>query len=139
MWRCRLDGVELREHVDAVQPAVDAVRQRDVDQAVLSGHRHGRLGAVLGQRVQTRALTPAKYQGDDVFHSLSLADFLCRERDRDRQTIHCSGIRPGGKRWKEGRHVLPVRSKCRRWSAYYRKDRNSALTLDGKTFRLGEL
>ena len=61
------DRVELREHVEAVQPAVDAVRQRDVDQPILAGHRHRRLRAVLGQRIQPRALSAAEHQGDTFF------------------------------------------------------------------------
>ncbi len=44
-------GIELREHVDAVQAAVDAVGDGDVDEAILSGHGNGRFGTDLGQRV----------------------------------------------------------------------------------------
>ena len=49
------DGVELRQHIDPVQAAVDAVRHRDIDQAVLARQRHGRLGPVQSQRQQARA------------------------------------------------------------------------------------
>lgn len=45
------DRVELREHVNPVQPAVDAIRQGNVNQAVLAGQRHGRLRSILRQRI----------------------------------------------------------------------------------------
>ena len=38
--------LKLREHVDPVHAAVDAVRQRNVDQPILAGQRHGRLRAI---------------------------------------------------------------------------------------------
>ena len=43
---------ELREHVDPVEPAVDAVGQRDVDQPVLGRQRHRRLRADFRERIQ---------------------------------------------------------------------------------------
>ena len=46
--------VELREDVDALEIRVDAVRNRNVHQAVLARQRHGRLGPFLGQREQAR-------------------------------------------------------------------------------------
>ena len=55
------DRVELRQHVAAVQAAVDAVRQGDVDQTIFSGHRNRGLGTVLGQRIQPRALSAAEH------------------------------------------------------------------------------
>ena len=65
------DRVELRQHVAAVQAAVDAVRQGDVDQPILARHRHGRLGAVLGQRIKPRALSAAEHQGHNVSHAIT--------------------------------------------------------------------
>ena len=52
-------GVELGEQVDAPQAGVDAVGDGDIDQAILAGQRHRRLGALLGQREQARALPAA--------------------------------------------------------------------------------
>ena len=49
--------LKLREHVDLVDAAVEAVGERDVDQAVLAGQRHRRLGAVRGERLQSSAAT----------------------------------------------------------------------------------
>ena len=65
------DRVELREHVDAVQPAVDAVRERNVDQPILAGQRHGRLRAILGQRIEPRAAAAAENNSDNISHDSS--------------------------------------------------------------------
>jgi len=67
------DGVELGEHVDAVQPAVDAVRQGNVDQAILRGDGHGRLGTELGQWIESGTPPAAENQSDYVSHELSAA------------------------------------------------------------------
>ena len=64
--------LELREHVDLVDLAVDAVRERDVDQPILAGQRHGRLGAVGRQRQQPRAAPAAQNYRHDVFHGSCL-------------------------------------------------------------------
>jgi hypothetical protein len=55
--------VELREQVDALEVGVDAVGDRDVDQAILARQRHRGLGAFLGQREQARALAAAHDDG----------------------------------------------------------------------------
>ena len=47
--------------------AVDAVRDRNVDQAIFTGDRHGRFRAHFGQRVQARAASAAENQNDNVF------------------------------------------------------------------------
>src|SRR5205085_5716272 len=62
------DGEELREDVDAVEVAVDAVGDRDVDQAVLAGDGHGGLGTVFGERVEAGAAAAAEDQAEDVAH-----------------------------------------------------------------------
>src|SRR5439155_943764 len=49
------DGEELRQDVHAVEAAVDAVADRDVDEAVLAGNGDGRFAAHLRQRVESRA------------------------------------------------------------------------------------
>ena len=78
------DGQELREDVDAVEVAVDAVGDRDVDQAVLAGDGHGGLGAVFGERVEAGAAAAAEDQAEDVAHGRG---GLVRER--------AAGGRPG--------------------------------------------
>jgi hypothetical protein len=49
-------GIKLRQNVDAPEPGIDAVGNRDVHQPVFSRQRHRWLGAVLGQRKEPRAL-----------------------------------------------------------------------------------
>ena len=46
-------GVELREHKDFSNIAVDTVADRDIDQAVVSPEWHSWLSTLLGERVQT--------------------------------------------------------------------------------------
>ena len=70
--RCRgcgveADRVELREHENLVDAAVDAVGKRDVDEAILAGERDGGLGAVVGERLEARAATATEDDSDDVF------------------------------------------------------------------------
>ena len=62
------DGIELGQHVDAVQSAVDAVGQGDVDQPVLARQRHGGLRSHLGQRIESRATSAAQHQRHDLLH-----------------------------------------------------------------------
>ena len=57
--RCR---VVLSQNEDAHDIRVDAVRHRDVYEAILAAERHGRLGAQAGQREQ--ALADAAAQND---------------------------------------------------------------------------
>ena len=64
------DRVELGKHVAAVQPAVDAIRQGDVDQPVFTRHRHGRFGAVFRQWIEPRPLSAAEHQSEHVFHAV---------------------------------------------------------------------
>src|SRR5512135_1873768 len=49
------DRIELGEHGDAVNAGVDAVGNGDIDQAVLTGHGHSWLGALLGKRIEAAA------------------------------------------------------------------------------------
>ena len=56
-------GVELRQHEDALEAGVQAVADRDVDQAVLAAERHGRLRAHVRQREEARAAPAAENQG----------------------------------------------------------------------------
>ncbi len=52
-------GVELREHVNLAQPAVEAVADRDVHEAVFARERHRRLAPLLGQGKEPRATAAA--------------------------------------------------------------------------------
>ena len=53
------DRLELREDVDPVDFAVDAVRDRDVDEAIFAGERHGGFRAVGGEGKEARASSAA--------------------------------------------------------------------------------
>jgi hypothetical protein len=52
--------VELGQAVDLVDVAVEAVADRDVNEAVVSAQWHSRLGALLGQGVKTRTSTSSQ-------------------------------------------------------------------------------
>ena len=56
--------VELREQKNAIDARVEAVADRDVDQAVLARQRHRRFAALLGQRIKARALSAAHDDGE---------------------------------------------------------------------------
>jgi hypothetical protein len=55
-------GLVLRQHADAAQAGVDAVAEREVDDARLSGERHGRLGAPVGELLQPGAAPAGQHQ-----------------------------------------------------------------------------
>ena len=54
----------LREHADAPHPGVQAVGQREIDDAELAAEVHGRLGAPVGQMRQARPAAAGEYQAD---------------------------------------------------------------------------
>ena len=68
------DRVELGHHVDPLHATVDAVRQRHVDDPVLTGERDGRFRAITGQRIKPGAPTTAQNQGQHVLdtHAVKL-------------------------------------------------------------------
>ena len=62
----------LREHADGVYAGVDAVGKREINDTILSAKRNCRLGELLGQRVQTRALAACQDHCDHFFsHKIS--------------------------------------------------------------------
>ena len=61
-------GLVLGQDEDAAQVAVDAVGQGEVDDAVESAERDGRLGTVARQRVQAGALAARQDQRQHVGH-----------------------------------------------------------------------
>jgi len=76
-------AVELGQHIDASDRAIDAVRDRDIDQTVLAGDRYGRLGTVARQGKQPGTLTATEDDGNGVFrmqlaHSSDLMDCFAR-------------------------------------------------------------
>ena len=59
-------GIELREHVDAAQPGIDAIGDRDIDEAIFARERHGRFRALLGQRKEAGARAAAHDDGQRI-------------------------------------------------------------------------
>ena len=58
----------LGEDEDPAQAGVDAVGERDVDDAVVSAKGHGRFGAIAGQRKEPFAGSARKQYSERVFH-----------------------------------------------------------------------
>ena len=65
-------GVELRQHEDALEAGMQAVADRDVDQAVLARERNRGLRSHVGQREEARAAPAAENQGQDVIHVVNI-------------------------------------------------------------------
>ena len=70
MPSCQGLALELNQDVDGEDPAVDQVRQGEVDDAVLGGEIDGGLGPVPRQRHQPLPLPPCK---NDPQHSSVLS------------------------------------------------------------------
>jgi hypothetical protein len=70
---------ELRQYHDAAQTAVDAVRQREVDDAVQPAEGHGGLCAITRERLEARALAAGKYESQNVVHA-QLLEFAGAQR-----------------------------------------------------------
>ena len=71
----------LREHANAVQAGVEAVRQHKINDAVFATHVNGRLGAVVGQGLQPGAAPTRQHQGNGLAHRLvRVTDFHERPR-----------------------------------------------------------
>jgi hypothetical protein len=60
----------LRDHRHAPDAGVQAVRQREVDDAELAAEVHGRLGAPVGQLLQAGAASAGQHQGDGATDQL---------------------------------------------------------------------
>ena len=60
--------VELRQHEHPLQAGVQAVADRNVDEAILAADRYGRLGAHVGQRIEPCAAPPSQNQRKHVVH-----------------------------------------------------------------------
>src|SRR5262249_23627828 len=58
----------LREHENPPQAAVEAVGEREIDDAVDTTERHGRLGPVARQRAEPRSLSSCQNDGQDILH-----------------------------------------------------------------------
>ena len=58
--------VELRQQEDAVDPRIQAIADRDIDQPVFAGQGHRRLAPFLGEGIEARASAAAH---DDCEHT----------------------------------------------------------------------
>src|SRR4030095_2654807 len=58
-------ALELGQDVDRVDARIDEVAEDEVDDAVLPAEGHRRLGALLGQRKETRALPAGQHDPED--------------------------------------------------------------------------
>ena len=58
----------LRQDVDAAQIGVEAVGERDVDDAVDAAEGDGRLGAVARERIQTLTRSSRQQDSESVYH-----------------------------------------------------------------------
>jgi len=58
--------VELSEQVDTTEAGVDAVGNRDIDEAIFAGERDRGFGAFFGERKEASALAAAHDNGEDV-------------------------------------------------------------------------
>jgi hypothetical protein len=56
----------LREDVDAIAIAVDAVADRYIDESILAADRHRGLGAKHGERIKAGAASAAKDEAQDI-------------------------------------------------------------------------
>jgi len=74
-------GVELREAVHLVNIRVDAVRDRDVDEAVVRAEGDRGLRALLRERVEARARATAEDDREDVVRAV-IDDLARRRRGR---------------------------------------------------------
>ena len=61
-------AIELRERVDLADPGIDAIADRDVDQAVIAAKRNCRLGTGESQGLQACAGAAAKDDGQYTLH-----------------------------------------------------------------------
>lgn len=79
-------GVELGEHVDLVDAAVDAVAHGDINQPVAATDGHCWLGSSLGQGVQ--AGTSSSSQDDGCTHTAAVFNWACCVAYKASSCIH---------------------------------------------------
>src|SRR6185503_21377830 len=58
-------GVELGQNEDSADVGVQAVADRNVDQAIFAGDRHGGLRTQLREREEARTLPAAEHESED--------------------------------------------------------------------------
>ena len=63
----QLQGLILRENAHGINPGVDAVGQREINDTVLTAEGYGRLGGVFRQNLQPAALATGQQHGNAAF------------------------------------------------------------------------
>src|SRR5262245_30917486 len=66
------DAQKLRQHVHAVQAAVDAIADGNINQAVLACHGYSGFAAQLGKRIEPCAPAAPQDQAENVLHQGTL-------------------------------------------------------------------
>src|SRR5262245_1829481 len=74
------DAEVLGEDVDALDAAVDAVGNGDIDEAILAGDGYGRFASLHGQWIKAGSAPAAEYQADHVLHGPSPCEPDYRDR-----------------------------------------------------------
>src|SRR5207247_2299574 len=75
-------GVELRQHENALEPCMEAVADRDIDQPIFAANRHGRLRTHVRERKQPRAASAAEDERENIRH-----EAIIGEQDRYRRVV----------------------------------------------------
>ena len=87
------EALVLGEDVDLPQPAVDAVGEGEVDDAVGAAEGHRGLGPVAGERIQALALPPGQNEREGAALQLSRVQVVTPSTDRVR-AFQASSWRP---------------------------------------------
>ena len=88
--------VELREHVNAANPGIQAVADRDIDEAVFATKRHGRLRSLFRQREKSAAGSSSHDDGQSVLGGGSGRNVAHRDQDFVLLCINCHDQWPAG-------------------------------------------
>src|SRR5436190_3806968 len=60
-------GIELGEEINAFEIGIDAIGDRDIDEAVFAGERHGGFGTLFGEREQPRPSAAAHDHRENIY------------------------------------------------------------------------
>ena len=90
--RIELERHVLGQHAHGVNTGIDAVREREIDDAVLSAERHGRLCHLRGQNSEPASLAAGKQHGYHFFldHTLtSNAEYFLSQGTAEMAVVCC--------------------------------------------------
>ena len=118
------DGLVLREQKHAAQPTIEAVRQREVDDAIAAAERHGGLGSIACQRFKPGALATGKHHRDDIADPFLVHVLGTHEKLLSRRPPPCGGQRGS-----------TTASKTIRGTPHWRRCRHCSRPLEGVFFR----